>query len=266
MTCVLLPHSLQAGAWTQPARHGQIILTSSLFRTATEFDQFGDPVLFRDAGRFGHFTLNPYVEYGLTSRNTLVANVSAPWLNYSNRYGKQTSAGLGDIEVALKRRINSPESRWAFSGQFTVAFPAYSPTRTPAPGNHQVDLEGRVMAGRGLTLMHHHAFYDLEAAYRYRNSAPADQVRAEATVGMDATHWLMLMGQFFAIKGLRNGDPITITSNPNAQSDFDLYKYQPSMVLSLGHGTRLQLGWNSAFSGRNTGSGHAAVLSVWKSF
>jgi len=230
------------------------------------FDEAGNPMPFGYDGRFRQFNLNPYLEYGLTPRTTLVANANAPWLNFSNRFSTQSSAGLGDVEAGLKRRLNSVESPWAFSAQFTVLFPTYSANRSPSPGNHQLDLESRVMAGHGLTWAKRHAFYELGLAYRYRNGAPADQVRSDASIGIDATHWLMVMGQFFAIKGMRNGEPLTVTSNPNAQSDFDLYKYQPSLVFNLGRGTRLQTGWNSSFSGRNTGRGHAAILSLWKTF
>jgi len=264
--CLLKPASLEAGAWTEPAGHGQVILTSSLFRTGTMFDENGDPQPFGYGGRFRQFIFNPYVEYGLTPRNTLIVNANVPWLNFSNSSSSESSAGFGDIEAAIKRRFNSTESKWALSGQFTVLFPAYSVSRNPAPGNHNLDVEGRVMAGRGLTLAKHHAFYDAELAYRYRNGAPADQVRADASAGLDAARWLTLMGQFFAIKGMRNGEPLTVNSNPNAQSDFDLYKYQPSVLFNFRHGTRLQVGMNSSFSGRNTGTGHAAILALWKTF
>ncbi len=264
--CLFASIPLHAGAWTEPAGHGQIILTSSLFRTGTNFDDAGAAEPFAYAGRFHQFIFNPYIEYGLTARNTLIVNGNVPWLNFSNQYSSATSAGFGDVELSLKRRLNAVESPWVFSTQFTILVPAYSASRDPAPGNHNVDLEGRILQGRGFALAKRHAFYDLEVAYRYRHGPPADQVRADATLGLDAAHWLTLMGQFFTIKGMRNGQPISANSNPNAQSDFDLYKYQPSLVFNLGRGTRLQLGMNSAFSGRNTGTGHTALLALWKTF
>ncbi len=263
---VLHPGRLNGSAWTQTRGHGQIILTSSLFRTATAFDQDSNDQRFGNAGRFRQFNLNPYFEYGLTSRNTLVVNAFIPFLAFRNQDSKQTSAGLGDMEVGLKHRFNAPESPWAFSGQMTVMFPTYPDTRTPAPGNHQQDIEGRILAGRGGTIAGHHAFFNTECAYRYRFGAPADHVRSDLTIGFDLAPRLSLMGQFFAIKGLRNGDPFHANSNPNAQSDFDLYKYQPSLLLNLGRGTRIQVGWNDAFVGRNTGRGHAAILALWKTF
>jgi len=264
--CCLVPCDSVAGAWTQEPGHGQVILSGSLFRTATSFDASGKPQLFSDGGRFRQFYLNPYLEYGLTRRLTLVANLPAPFLCFANRYGAQSSAGLGDVEVALKRRFNAIESAWAVSGQFTVMFPAYSPSRNPAPGNHQEDLEARFLLGRGATLAGRHFFWDTEVAYRYRTGAPADQVRADATTGLDLTRRLTLMGQFFSIKGLHNGQPLAANSNPNAQSDFDLYKYQVSLVVKAGRTVRIQGGWSNAFAGRNTGRGQSAILALWKTF
>jgi hypothetical protein len=144
-------------------------------------------------------------------------------------------------------------------------FPAYSANRNPAPGNHQEDVEARILIGRGTTWSHRNFFWDTEAAYRYRSGAPADQFRGDATAGINLTQRVMVMGQIFSIKSLRNGSPFDST-NPNAQSDFDLYKSQASVVVSLRPSLRLHVGWSDAFSGRNTGKGHSAIFGIWKSF
>ena len=254
-----------AGAWNQDVGHGQLIFTSSFFQTSSQFDANGATQHFGGDGKFRQFNLNPYFEYGLTQRNTLVMNANAPFLKFSNDFGSETSAGIGDMEVALKRRFNNVESAWALSGQITVSFPAYGADRNPAPGNHQEDVETRFLLGRGLMIAHHKMFWDAETAYRYRSGAPTDQIRADITGGFDITPRFMAMAQFFAIKGLRNGDLFS-TTNPNAQSDFDLYKSQLSLVAKVSHTLRLQAGWCDAFSGRNTGRGHTAILAVWKTF
>jgi hypothetical protein len=265
LICLVLPRNLYAGAWTSDAGHGQVIVTTSFFQTTENFDKSGAAQKFGNNGRFRQFMVESYLEYGLTRRATLIVKAPADFLDYSNDYGAQHSAGFGDLEIACRGRLNSPESSWAVSGQVTAAFPAYSERRNPAPGNHQEDLEGRLLVGHSLNRLHH-AFWDAEAAYRFRSGAPADQVRADLTGGLDLTPRLMLLGQTFLIFGLRNGAPVAAITNPNAQSDFDLYKVQASLVIRLWHGTRLQAGWNDAFAGRNTGQGHAAILAIWKTF
>jgi hypothetical protein len=130
------PPTVHAGAWTQNPGHGQIILTTSFFQTSQNFDASGGSQKFGDNGRFRQFLIDSYVEIGLTPRSTLVLDVPAPFPDYSNVYGAQHSAGLGDVEIGFKRRLNSSESPWALSVQGTVALPAYSALRDPAPGNH----------------------------------------------------------------------------------------------------------------------------------
>lgn len=256
---------MEAGAWTPQKGHGQIIFTSSFFQTSSYFGATGGTQQFGYGGKFRQITFNPYLEYGLSRRNGLIVNSNAPLLKFWNDYGTSSSAGLGDTEIGFKRRFNSVESSWAVSGQLSVMFPAYSAQRNPAPGNHQEDIETRFLLGRGSQWSGHHVFWDAEVAYRYRQGAPADQFRADLTGGVDLCRRLMLMTQLFAIKSLRNGSAFSV-SNPNAQSDFDLYKGQVSLVTNIGRGFRVQVGWNDAFSGRNTGSGHTAILALWKSF
>jgi hypothetical protein len=137
---LLGPTSLYAGAWTQDAGHGQIILTTSFFQTSRSFDDHGDSKRFADNASFRQLMLNPFVEYGMSRRNTLVVNANVPFLRYASSQSTARSAGLGDVEIGLKRQLNSPESKWALSGQMAVMFPAYPDTRLPAPGNHQEDI------------------------------------------------------------------------------------------------------------------------------
>lgn len=256
---------VQAGAWNQEAGHCQIIFTSSFLQTNTTFDASGTKRPFANQGQFRQLSLNPYAECGLTRRYSLVLSLNASFLRYGDQYGSSNSAGLGDVEVGLKRRLNAPESKWAVAAQISTLFPGYPADRNPAPGNHQEDVEGRFLVGRGAMHAHRQFFWDAEAAYRYRFGAPADQVRGDVSAGYNVTARLMGLGQVFAIKGLRNGDPFNAT-NPNAQSDFDLYKAQVSAVVLVRRGTRIQIGWSNAFAGRNTGGGHTVLVGVWKTF
>jgi protein XagA len=253
-----------AGAWTQDAGHGQIIVSASYFETSHEFSSNGQIQPFGYGGRFQQIQINPYIEYGLSSRNTVVVNFWTQHLHYADQYHDFNSIGMGDVEVALRRRLNSLDSPWVVSGQALILFPAYSATTTPAPGNHQEDFEGRALLGRAMPWRH--AYWDAEAAYRYRTGAPADQFRAEGAVGFNPFARAKLIGQFYAIKGMQNGTPLAPNGNPNAQSDFDLYKSEISLVFSVYSQTRVQAGWVDAFSGRNTGHGSAGLIAVWRSF
>lgn len=238
----------------------------SWFQCTSSYGPKGSVARYPASGRFRQFVANPYIEIGVTPRTTLIFNPSIPYLEYHDLNNAKSSGGLGDFEVSFRRRLNSVETPWVISGQFTWMFPAYSQTQDPAPGNHQQDFEGRFLAGRGGSLGGKHAFWDVEAAYRFRTGAPADQVRVDGSAGLNVTRRLMLLGQMFNIKGMRNGGPVRPNSNPNAQSDFDLYKWQASAVVSLTDRTRVQLGWGQTFAGRNTGQGPTLVLGLWRIF
>lgn len=260
--CTMLVH---AGAWNQEPGHGQVILTSSYFDSSRAFDGSGTDQKFASSGDFRQLLFQSYFEVGVIRRITVVGNIYAPVLRYSDTSGALYSAGLGDIELGTKLRLNSLESPWTVSAQISAEFPTYSVTEDPAPGNHQEDVEARLLVGNGSDWQHHHGFWDAEVAYRYRTGAPADQIRGDFTAGVDLTRRFMAMAQIFTIKGLRNGGPFDAT-NPNAQSDFDLYKAQISLVTSITRRMRIQAGWNNTFAGRNTGRGSALILAIWKSF
>lgn len=259
-------HALHADAWTEPAGQGQLIMNFTGTDIAHQFDASGKITSFGYGGKFQQLEANPYFEFGLNDRTTLVVNAFVPYLRFSNYYGSQNSFGLGDIETGIRRRLNSTESRTAISAQFTMKFPAYSVNRDPLPGNHQVDAEGRFLAGHGFEIGQRHSFLSFGAAYRYRHGLPADQFRSDATWGVDLSGRFMLLTQYSGITSMRNGGSFSIFDNPNLQSDFDLYKGQISMVTRITEGTRIQCGLVDAFAGRNVGHGLSWLVALWKNF
>jgi protein XagA len=266
LTCLALRDVAQGGAWEDPPGHGQLIMTTTMFRAWDEYGANGTRTPFSYNGRFQQIQFSDYLEIGLPKRLTLVANLPISNLQYTDDYNKLQDGKPGDFEIGLRRRFNSVGSPYAVSGQFTVTAPLYSANDVPAPGNHQEDLEGRILIGHGSAWGERRWFWDAEAAYRYRTGAPADQLRGDFTAGVDVSPRFQLMGQMFSIKGLRNGQPFTADSNPNAQSDFDLYKAEGSLVVRLLHKSRVQLGWGHTLAGRNTGRGGTYVLGFWQSF
>jgi hypothetical protein len=264
--CAALGAAAHAGAWGDRPAHGELIMTTSLFRAWDQYGANGKRSPFGNSGRFQQIEFGDYLEVGLTKRLTLVLNLPARNLQYNDRFSNLESGGFGDLEIGMRRRLNGLGSPWAVSGQFTVTAPLYKATVSPAPGNHQEDLEGRFLLGRGGDWGERHWFWNGEAAYRYRTGAPADQLRGDFTAGYEVHRRCLLLGQFYSIKGLRNGQPLTENSNPNAQSDFDLYKAQGSLVVRVLWKTRIQMGWGHTLAGRNTGRGGTYVLGLWQSF
>src|ERR1700751_2031226 len=102
-----------AGAWNQDPGHCQVIFTTLFFQTQKQFDSSGGNRPFDYRGQFRQLSFNPYTECGLTRRYAVALNLNAPLLRYGNHFGATDSAGLGDVEVGIKRRLNSLESNWA---------------------------------------------------------------------------------------------------------------------------------------------------------
>lgn len=262
----LAPVTAEAAAWTSPKGHGQVILTTSYFTTSRSFNGSGKLIPFDYNGQFRKIEFNPYIEYGVTNRTSLLFNAFIPLLRFKNNFGSFESAGTGDFEVGFRHRLTPLSSRNVVSVQTLFLFPTYSANRNPIPGNHQYDIEPRLLVGRSYSLEKRSVFWDVEAGWRYRTGAPADQVRMDGSLGVDLFPRVALLGQVFAIKGLQNGSPISATTNPNVQSDFDLYKAQASAIFRVSRSVRFQVAYFRAVAGRGTGAGQGVLFSMWKNF
>ena len=258
--------SAAAGSWPESRGHAQIIYTVSWFQSAYGYGPKGEVSRYGSNGLFTQFQMMPYLDVGITDRTSLTLNPTLTHLSYHDKFNSNSSGGFGDVEISVRHELTKRESGWLLAGQGTWKFPGYSSSLNPAPGNHQNDFEGRFLVGRSGQCVGKRAFADLEAGYRYRAGAPADQVRTDATGGIAVLPRLTLMAQFFGITSMRNGSAVRPNSNPNAQSDFDLYKGQASAVIKVTRANSVQLGWVNTFAGRNTGKGSTIVIALWRSF
>ena len=257
----------RAGAWTVPKGKGQIIFNYYFYDTTHVFDENGNRLPIGKHGRFTKHELNPYIEYGFTNRLSLIGNFSFPSLTHRDDDVRLHSMGMGDGEVGLKYRLTRTESGLVCATQATVKFFGYPKDRVPSPGNSQTDYEGRLMLGKSFHLSRtRYGYWGLETAYRYRSGFPADQLRGDFTLGINAHRRLLLLAQAFAIKGLRYSDFRGTAFNPNLHPSFDLYKAMPSAVFRATDHVRVQAGWSKDVYGRRVGAGSAWVLSLWYEF
>jgi hypothetical protein len=263
---LMLQTDAKAGTWPESDGHALMIYSVSWFQSRSGYGPTGQVSRYGANGLFNQILVTPYIDLGITRRTSVSFNPALSHLVSKDAFNSQSGGGFGDVELSVRHQFATLESGWLLSGQGTWMFPAYSLARNPAPGNHEQDFEGRLLAGRGGAVWGKPAFVDLQAGYRYRSGAPADQVRADGTVGFTVIPKLTVMGQFFGIKGMRNGSPVRPNSNPNAQSDFDLYKGQGSVLIRATSLTTVQLGWGNTIAGRNTGKGSTIVLALWRSF
>jgi hypothetical protein len=258
--------SAHAGAWTLPQSSGQVILTNLYYRASEEFTRGGHRQSFSNDGEFTKYEFNPYIEYGLRDDLTLVLNLFARRVAFSNDFSGEVNFGLADPEIGLRYRLSPPSAQTVWSVQGAIKLPVAFPHDTPPLGNEQTDVEGRLLVGRGFSIGPRWAYWDLEVAYRFRDEAPADEIKLDATLGVSLTERWLVIGQFFGTRGLRNGSPVRIRNNPTIDINYDLYKAQLSIVYQLTQNVRLQGGYLRDLAGRNTGAGDAALFAVWFRF
>ena len=107
LTCLTLSDVAQGGAWGNPPGHGQLIVTTTMFRAWDEYGANGTRAPFAYNGRFRQIQFRDYLEIGLPKQFTLVANLPISSLQYTDDYNKLQNGKPGDLEIGLRRRFNS---------------------------------------------------------------------------------------------------------------------------------------------------------------
>ncbi|MBI5178417.1 MAG: hypothetical protein HZA04_04075 [Nitrospinae bacterium] len=257
-----VPAPSDASVWVPAKKKGQAAFTFTYYETKELFDSRGTTYKMASNGVFVKHEVNAYLEYGLGSNFSVCLNLFAVTQQFKSDTVAQTYSGAGDQEMCLKYLIlASPVN---FGVQAGVKVPAYDLAfADPAPGNGQFDYELRLMLGNPILSS---GFWDLEAAYRYRDGYPADEVRIDATVGAGFFARFKVLLQFNGISGMRNGQVYSRGNNPTIDPEYDLYKGGVSFVYDVSQKSSLQIGGIRHFSGTNTGARGSFFLSLWRRF
>lgn len=267
-----------ANAWVQEEGKTLAILKLSHTDDTDVFDSSGDHTHFDDNGRSRQDQINLYIEHGLTPDLTLVGNFYFNEVRYrSDNLADDfddTTRGFGDQEFGVRYRLNPGFSEdWVGSLQAIVSVPTYSEDADVALGEGGYHFELRYSVGRGFMLGERSGYIDAGIAGRKRTGNPADEIRADATVGLSLTPKLMLIGEFNHIEGLGNDsgntqpeetlDPDLVYIN---STDYDLTKLSLSGLYSLSEGMQLQAGYMQPVDGRNTGAAGGPFVAAWWRF
>lgn len=247
----------QAGAWTQEKGNAQVIVTG-LYSSADRFyDTNGRS---QSQSTYRKFEINPYMEYGLTERITLGANLS---LQRASQ-GTQSNWGIGDSEFFARYRV-AKINGFVFSLQPLVKLPSpESSDERPALGGRHPDAEMGVSVGRGFELFGQQHFANLDAGYRHRFGSPNDQWKLAATAGFSLNPQWMLLPQFFMTR--RVDAPAGAAFTQSSGDDYNQHKLQFSVVYRLDERWSLQAGAFTELKGRNIGDANGAIVSVWQNF
>ncbi len=246
-------NSAHAGPWPQPEGHG-LLISSFGFTQAQNHAGVSNPAY--GNGVYQRFGLGLYGEYGVTDRIT-VLGAGGPQLRSLDTAG--STAGMGDVDLAIRGTFWQ-EEYWAGAVEGIVKVPtSYDAYVNPALGNGQVDLEPRLLIGRGLQLGSLPAFAILEAGYRFRTGGPSDQLRLDATFGVHVAPAWMILVQSFNIIGMQNQDTPGCT-------DFSLSTLFVSMVYEFSPRWAVQVGGTGDIATRNYNGGYGAFAAIWWRF
>ncbi|MCE2926355.1 MAG: hypothetical protein LW823_01735 [Rickettsiales bacterium] len=257
ITLLLIPSFAFAGAWTQPAGKGQVIVNTLYYSTDELFNNQGNKV---KQARYSKYELNPYFEYGLTDAITAGANLSFQRASQSSA----TNWGVGDSEFFLRTRLFQSDGL-VFSLEPMLKLPSpESFNERPQLGGRSIDAGLGASLGYGFSAWGQNHFVNIDAGYRHRFNDPKDQIKLAGTLGVSVTDTLMILPQIFAT--YRVSDPSVVSFTQSSGDDYNLLKGQISVVYRYQDGVSFQLGAFSHLDGKNVGSGDGVLFSVWKSF
>lgn len=253
LSVAALPGPVLAAAWTMPAGHGQVIATTIVTTSPRGFDADGQV---SSIATYDKAELYVLAEYGLTDRLTLAAT---PSLSHVSVGGQPLAGnGLGFTELALRWRATG-SNKAPLSLQGSVRIPGQSRSsalsQIAAQGT-EVDL--RALYGRTLKLGSVPGYANIEAAYRWRGGAPANEVHIDATLGLRPAARLTLLAQSFNTLSSGQGAPgygKSRFANVGASAIYDLSR-------SVG----LQLGVTGTLAGRNALRERGVAAAIWFHF
>lgn len=199
-----------------------------------------------------------YLEFGLTPAWMLGGRISYGTSNSASAAGSGTDSGLNEAELYLQRQLQHgahSATGVKLSGIRSGRLSIDTQSGAPTPN---MEFEIRALHGRDIILQPFKVFAAGETAYRRRLDGDADQIRADALLGIEPGSQLLFLLEAQSIISLRNEEP--------GFADFDLYKGQASVVWRRSRRWSFAAGARKEFATRNIESGTSFFLGLWSEF
>lgn len=199
-----------------------------------------------------------YFEYGVTDSWMLSGRASYGTSISDSAAGRITATGLNEAELSLQRQIQRAEHSATSIKISGIRSGVLSTDAQSGPPTSNYELEFRALYGRDILLSPLKIFAAAELGFRERFGGDAEQVRADAIIGLEPSRsWLFLI-EAQTITSIRNESP--------GFADFDLYKGQVSIVWRKSRKFSVVLGGRKELSARNLHPGAAGFIGVWSEF
>ncbi|MBN2705527.1 MAG: hypothetical protein JXR89_03700 [Deltaproteobacteria bacterium] len=251
-----------AGAWTNRQKGMYNKLALNYFVSQDYYDDDSDRHGLAYDGKFTDLNLNWYLEYGLTDDLTLIGSLYYKWLEEENDYFRAESNGVGDLEVGLKWKLIDEPLVLALQGLAKIAGPYDD--EVPGLGSDQTDFELRLLLGKSLYPLP--LYLGLEAAYRWRTKAPADEWRLLAEIGGNAGKYFYGRVKLDCIFSANNAENGASYSNITLTPEYDLITLDTTIGVNFNQHLSLELSYKPTLSGQNTAAGYTLSSALIYSF
>ncbi len=252
-----------AGAWGQEKGHLFLSAQAYYYTTDRYYDSQGDS--HDRGGRFYKYEINPYLEYGVTQRDTLIANVFFDTLTDDASGSERTTTGLADLEIGLQHRFYKGQQGIAAIQGLLVIPTGYDIDDDPRLGYGRFGAEIGILYGRSYKFMNQYGFLDLRLGVRDYFGYPATQIRPMITAGYDLSSKWQVMASGEMHYGLDNGSEKKLGPNLLVQPNYRLLKLTLSARYRISSNYSIVASGYAHAWGEDTGGGGGAYVSLWYS-
>jgi hypothetical protein len=243
------PEAAHASPWGREA--GEIFLSSK----SSYFVASGPAS--PDRERFERIDADVYVEWGAPFGFTAGGKALFGSSTYFDGVASYSADGVSEFEAYLQKRI-AKSSHDALSLRVAGAKPTrFQSGARPDLASDGADAELRVLYGRDLVLRPVKVFATAETAYRRRFGPGADQLRADALIGIERGRALFLIESQMT-KSLSAAEP--------GGTRYDLVRLQATVVYRVSKRLSVQIGGVREIAGRGVLRGKGAFAGFWTQF
>lgn len=261
LVLVLFPGTSGAEAWVRSGKSAFLALQNTYYTTDRFFDE--DGARRQRDGRFHKFETNLYVEYGITSRYTAVANVFLTHLRDHFAGSENTETGIGDIEIGVRRSLWNWERSVTSVQLLAIAPTGYDIDRTPRLGYGRAGTEISLAYGRSFDLRGSSGFLESKLGFRAYFGYPSEQLRARLSLGYDLWRFVGLLSSLELHYGLGNGSNKNVGGNVLLQPNYRLLKLSAGPRFRLAERWSLNVEGIHHLWGEETGAGGGIQVSLW---
>jgi hypothetical protein len=260
---LIIPIQVFAAAWVQPKGEGILITPVQPTLSCQYWDKQSK---LKRGPCFHQFAINPYAEYGYSSKLTVV--FSPTFLSY--RQSNQSSPFalgyivLGGRYLVSERNNHSLSLQLLYNQPFkSNKFGSHDDTSTQyALGNEEYYVDARVLYGiKGQVNKTNNFWYaNAETAFRPYFQGAASEFHIDLTTGV-ITHNGKVVFEVQELNTLSTHDPANYQ-----QPNYNVYTIIPNLTYWFKANSAVQLGLKQDFYGNNTGRGTAPFVSFWIKF